>query len=141
MDGNEDLKSLVVVLNEDRKDYLLLSELLRQQRVLLIERRGRALMAMNLRLMEIYGQLNDRTQRRLQLFSLLGLPASSIGFEGVLLQVAPQHHVSLRALWQQLAHHANSCKILNERNGVLLRMQQAILAPLLQQESEELYYR
>lgn len=118
---------LVKGIAEDRQDYLQLQQKLGTQRLLLLLRDSARLETVNQQLMDIYQALSARATGRQTLLRELNVSADKQGLFSLLQRLPPEQFKKVSALWDDLELQARRCQQLNERNGMVLHMQQDIL--------------
>lgn len=118
---------LVKGIAEDRQDYLQLQQKLETQRLLLLLRDSARLETANQHLMDIYQALSARATGRQMLLRELNVSADKQGLFSLLQRLPPELFKKVSALWDDLELQARRCQQLNERNGMVLHMQQDIL--------------
>lgn len=121
------MTALLQDLVQDRQRYIKLKDLLEEQRTLLLERNSEQLDLVNKELMQIYQQLADSATVRQQSLQTLGFSADKTGLRQFIQRLPQQHQGKINALWEDLQRHAQLCQQLNERNGMVLHMQQQIM--------------
>lgn len=121
------MTALLQDLVQDRQRYIKLKDLLEEQRTLLLERNSEQLDLVNKELMQIYQQLADSATVRQQSLQTLGFSADKAGLRQFIQRLPQQHQGKINALWEDLQRHAQLCQQLNERNGMVLHMQQQIM--------------
>ncbi|MTH46156.1 flagellar protein FlgN [Intestinirhabdus alba] len=131
------VKTLIQDMAEDRRHYLALNELLLRQREYIIARRTAELTALNEQIMGCYQTLSQHSQRRYRLLNQLGISASAEGIQRLIARLPASHQKTVAALWQSLQQQAERCHAANERNAVLMNMQQEILTNLLNASEPE----
>lgn len=121
------MTALLQDMVQDRQRYITLKNLLEAQRSLLLERNSEQLSLVNQELMQIYHPLAQSATVRQQSLQILGFSADKAGLRQFILHLPEQHRGKINALWEDLQHHAQLCHQLNERNGMVLHMQQQIM--------------
>lgn len=135
------MTALLQDLVQDRQRYISLKNLLEEQRTLLLERNIEQLSRVNQELMHIYQQLADSATVRQQSLQALGFSADKAGLRQFIQRLPEQHQGKINALWDDLQRHAQLCQQLNERNGMVLHMQQQVMENVVNagQPAEWLY--
>lgn len=121
------MTALLQDMVQDRQRYITLKNLLEEQRTLLLERNSEQLSRVNQELMQIYQQLTDSATSRQQSLQTLGFSADKAGLRQFIQRLPVQHQGKISALWEDLQRHAQLCQQLNERNGMVLHMQQQVM--------------
>lgn len=121
------MTALLQDMVQDRLRYIMLKNLLEEQRMLLLERNSEQLSRVNQELMQIYQQLTDSATSRQQSLQTLGFSADKAGLRQFIQRLPEQHQGKISALWEDLQRHAQLCQQLNERNGMVLHMQQQVM--------------
>jgi flagella synthesis protein FlgN len=121
------MTALLQDMVQDRQLYISLKNLLEEQRMLLLERNSEQLSRVNQELMQIYQQLTDSATSRQQSLQTLGFSADKAGLRQFIQRLPEQHQGKISALWEDLQRHAQLCQQLNERNGMVLHMQQQVM--------------
>lgn len=121
------MTALLQDMVQDRQRYISLKNLLEEQRTLLLERNSEQLNRVNQELMQIYQLLADSATARQQSLQTLGFSADKAGLRQFILRLPEQHQGKISALWEDLQRHAQLCQQLNERNGMVLHMQQQVM--------------
>ncbi|WP_151995104.1 flagellar protein FlgN [Buttiauxella massiliensis] len=121
------MTALLQDMVQDRLRYIMLKNLLEEQRTLLLERNSEQLSRVNQELMQIYQQLTDSATSRQQSLQTLGFSADKAGLRQFIQRLPEQHQGKISALWEDLQRHAQLCQQLNERNGMVLHMQQQVM--------------
>lgn len=121
------MTALLQDMVQDRQRYISLKNLLEEQRTLLLERNSEQLNRVNQELMQIYQLLADSATARQQSLQTLGFSADKAGLQQFILRLPEQHQGKISALWEDLQRHAQLCQQLNERNGMVLHMQQQVM--------------
>ncbi|MBS0053971.1 flagellar protein FlgN [Yersinia sp. Marseille-Q3913] len=133
------VKQLLVAIQEDRKRYIALEKLLIKQRELMINRDIEALNALNLQLTELYNMIDKTASERRMLMQELELPAHKEGMHLLLSRLPTHYREHAGALWADLHLRADACRQQNHHNGMLLTMQMNILSSLTESHSDFLY--
>ncbi len=121
------MTALLQDMVQDRQRYISLKNLLEEQRTLLLERNSEQLNRVNQELMQIYQLLADSATARQQSLQTLGFSADKAGLRQFIQRLPEQHQGKISALWEDLQRHAQLCQQLNERNGMVLHMQQQVM--------------
>lgn len=121
------MTALLQDMVQDRQLYISLKNLLEEQRMLLLERNSEQLSRVNQELMQIYQQLTNSATSRQQSLQTLGFSADKAGLRQFIQRLPEQHQGKISALWEDLQRHAQLCQQLNERNGMVLHMQQQVM--------------
>lgn len=121
------MTALLQDMVQDRLRYIMLKNLLEEQRTLLLERNSEQLSRVNQELMQIYQQLTNSATSRQQSLQTLGFSADKAGLRQFIQRLPEQHQGKISALWEDLQRHAQLCQQLNERNGMVLHMQQQVM--------------
>ncbi|MGB7800228.1 flagellar export chaperone FlgN [Buttiauxella sp.] len=127
MTAGQRMTALLQGMVQDRQRYITLKNLLEQQRTLLLERNSEQLEVANQELMQNYQLLADSAAVRQQTLQTLGFSADKAGLRQFIQRLPEQHRGKINALWEDLQRHARHCQQLNERNGMVLHMQQQIM--------------
>ncbi|WP_017347556.1 flagellar export chaperone FlgN [Pantoea sp. A4] len=128
-------------LQQDRRDYQQVADLLQQQYRALLAADSRLTLQISDRLHELYLVLTASARLRSQRLKTLHLATNAQGMQQfmALLPVSLRHQVS--ALWQQLLQLAAQCQQQNSRNGVLLSLQLETLSTLQLQTPQSFLYQ
>lgn len=128
-------------LQQDRRNYQQVADLLQQQYRALLAADSRLTLQISDRLHELYLVLTASARLRSQRLKTLHLAANAQGMRQfmALLPVSLRHQVS--ALWQQLLQLAAQCQQQNSRNGVLLSLQLETLSTLQLQTPQSFLYQ
>lgn len=118
---------LVQGIAQDRQDYVRLQQQLETQRVLLLARDIAQLTAINQQLMDIYQALSQRAAERQSQLRALNVSADKQGLFSLFRRLPPEKLTKVSALWEDLEQQTRRCQQLNERNGMVLHMQQDIM--------------
>lgn len=127
MTNGQRMTALLQQMVQDRQRYITLKNLLEEQRKRLLERNTEQLSTVNEKLMLIYQDLMDCATLRQQGLMALGFSADKAGLRQMIQHLPVQYHAQINALWGDLQSYAQHCHQLNERNGMVLRMQQQIM--------------
>lgn len=125
------LTLLVQGMAQDRQSYQQLRQLLDDQRTLLLARDAVKLIGLNEALMEHYQILSASASQRQQLLRALKVNPDKPGLMGLFARLPEDQRVKVSALWASLENLASECQHLNERNGIVLHMQQEIMGHLV----------
>lgn len=137
----ERVKTLLRDIKQDTQHYDALAGLLQHQREAMVACDASQLQTVNAQLLQIYQQLHDSAQRRSETLQALKLASDSRGVN----QLLPYLPVSLaqqaESWWRTLELSALTCQQMNERNGLLLAMQQETLSSLTGQPAHDFLYQ
>lgn len=133
------VNTLIQDIVSDRKIYIELIALLEQQRTLIVAHNAADLSTLNEKLVAHYQRLTESAQKRHQILQSLGVPGGCKGIADLFARLPEQHQSKVNALWLDLEQQAKRCKDINERNGIMLHMQQDILNNLLNADQPEAY--
>ncbi|WP_439411914.1 flagellar export chaperone FlgN [Enterobacter ludwigii] len=125
------VKSLIQDMVTDRNHYTLLREKLTAQRESMILRDIPALERINNEIIALYQQLAANSQQRYSLLKQLGIADGEKGLLTLFSRLPVNVQNQVRQLWLELESIANTCKITNDANGMLLNMQNDILHKLI----------
>lgn len=125
------VQQLIRTIIGDRQIYAELSDVLKQQRQMILTHQSSGLIAINARLIDIYRHLADSTRQRNTLLDSLGVDRNLQGIKTLFARLLPDNQQQVNALWRDLEARATKCKTANEENGLLLSMQQEIIQNLL----------
>lgn len=131
MAAAQQINRLIQDIVQDRKNYISLGALLEQQRQTFMKHDAPALDALNEQLLTEYQRLQYSANVRQQTLQQLGLTADNQGLQTLFTRLPAPHREKAAALWGDLQQRATRCKQLNERNGMLLNMQQELMSDLL----------
>lgn len=118
---------LVQGIAQDRQDYLHLQQQLETQRVLLLTRDNAQLETVNQQLMHTYQALSQRATERQTQLRALQVSADKQGLFTLFRRLPPEQQRKVSALWDDLEQQTRRCHQLNERNGMVLHMQQELM--------------
>lgn len=135
------VKEILTEIQRDRKYYIKLIHLLKQQRSLIIERKTEALEELNQNMASIYAQLTESARKRISTLRDMCIPPHAEGIRFLFSRLPANHHIQAKALWEDLELRVRECKELNERNANLLTMQQEIVNSILGNEPDLIYQR
>jgi flagellar biosynthesis protein FlgN len=133
------VKQLLVAIQEDRKRYISLEKLLIKQREMMLNHDTEALNALTLQLTELYNIIDKTASERRMLMQELQLPAHKEGMHLLLSRLPVHYREHAGALWADLHLRADACRQQNYHNGMLLTMQMDLLSSLTEAPSDFLY--
>lgn len=122
---------LVQGIVQDRQDYQQLRQLLENQRAQLLARDAAQLGGVSQQLMDTYQTLSQRAAQRQQLLSALQVSVDKQGLLGLFDRLPDAPRRKVNALWESLESLARECQQLNDRNGMVLHMQQEIMGNIV----------
>ncbi|NIE52864.1 flagellar protein FlgN [Pantoea sp. Ap-870] len=137
----ERVKSLLRDIKQDTQHYDALTHLLKQQREAMIACDAGHLQSVNDQLLHIYQQLHDSAQRRSETLQALKLSSDSRGVNQLLPYLPATLAQQAESWWRTLELSALTCQQMNDRNGVLLAMQQETLNTLTGQPAHDFLYQ
>lgn len=138
----QSVRTLIQGMVDDRNHYNQLKTLLTDQRQFLIARNAQALETLNASIFTVYEQLLENSKQRYKLLTRLGIPAGAHGLRTLFTRLPAANQSQLNTLWDSLEQLAAECKTLNDRNGMVLAMQQEVLQNLFNVgEPENWLYR
>ncbi|AKJ41381.1 flagellar protein FlgN [Pragia fontium] len=137
----EQVKELLSEIQSDRKYYIKLIHLLKQQHTMIIERKTDAIDELNQHMTTIYNLLAESTRKRMATLKNLCIPPHAEGMRFLFSRLPATHHIQAKALWDDLELRVRECKELNERNAHILTMQQDIVNTILGHEPDPIYQR
>lgn len=135
------VREILSEIQKDRKYYIKLIHLLKQQRTMIIERKVEAMEELNQNMAKIYQLLSESTKKRIAALKDMCIPPHAEGMRFLFSRLPANHHIQAKALWEDLEQRVLECKELNERNANLLTMQQEILNSILGNEPDLIYQR
>ncbi|WP_343550776.1 flagellar protein FlgN [Pantoea sp.] len=137
----EQVKALLSDIKQDTHHYDALSTLLQQQRTAMIAYDVVGLQSVNEQLLFVYQQLHGSAQRRCKTLQALKLPSNSRGVSQLLPYLPAALAQQTESWWRTLESSAHNCQKMNERNGLLLTMQQDTLSSLTEQSPQNFLYQ
>ncbi|QTO54753.1 flagellar protein FlgN [Duffyella gerundensis] len=137
----ERVKALLQDIRQDTQHYDALADLLQQQRDAMIACDVTRTGEINQQLLSIYQQLHGSAQRRSETLQALKLSSDSQGIMRLLPHLPEQVAQLASNWWHTLEARAITCQQLNERNGVLLTMQQETSNKILHGETANFIYQ
>lgn len=135
------VKTLLRDIRQDTQHYDALTRLLKQQRDAMVACDASQLQSVNAELLQIYQQLHDSAQRRSEILQALKLASDSRGISQLLPYLPVQLAQQAENWWRTLELSALTCQQMNERNGLLLAMQQETLNTLTGQPAPDFLYQ
>lgn len=133
------VNTLIQDIVSDRKIYIELIGQLEKQRAYIIARNADDLSTLNHELVENHQRLTESAQKRHDILQSLGVAGGRKGITDLFARLPEQHQPKVNALWADLEQQARRCKEINERNGVMLHMQQDIVNNLINVAQPEAY--
>lgn len=131
MNNTADLvKSLLSDIKQDTHHYDALTTLLQQQREAMVAYDVVSLQSVNEQLLDIYQKLHGSAQRRCKTLQALKLPSDSRGVNQLLPYLPTALAQQAESWWRTLESSALTCQQMNDRNGLLLTMQQDTFSSL-----------
>lgn len=137
----ERVKTLLRDIKQDTQHYDALTALLQQQREAMIACDAINLQSVNEQLLAIYQQLHGSAQRRSETLQALKLASDSRGISQLMPYLPAALAQQAESWWRTLELSALSCQQMNERNGLLLSMQQETLGSLTGQGQQNFLYQ
>ncbi|WP_455844551.1 flagellar export chaperone FlgN [Pantoea agglomerans] len=137
----ERVKTLLRDIKQDTQHYDALTALLQQQREAMIACDAINLHSVNEQLLAIYQQLHGSAQRRSETLQALKLASDSRGISQLMPYLPAALAQQAESWWRTLELSALSCQQMNERNGLLLSMQQETLSSLTGQGPQNFLYQ
>lgn len=134
------IRDLLAGIGHDYANYQQLNGLLEQQREAMIACQGDTVAAINEALMACYQALSQSASQRYRCLNTLRLPADARGMQFLFSRLPQGLASQTRGQWQALQQQAQACRELNERNGLLLTMQQEIMQPLVHTSQADFLY-
>lgn len=128
-------------IQSDRKSYIKLTTLLKQQQKMIIERNADAIDDLNQHMTKIYDALAKSTQVRMAVLRELRIPAHAEGMSFLFSRLPASLHIQAKNMWSDLEVRVRECKELNARNTHILTMQQEIVNSILGNEPDPIYQR
>lgn len=125
------MTALLQDMVQDRLRYIMLKNLLEEQRMLLLERNSEKLETMSEQLIDIYISLSESAERRAATLVSLGVTASIEGVNKLFSHLDEEKKNKISVLLNDLHQQAKTCQLLNERNGMVLQMQADIVANII----------
>ncbi|MCE0489874.1 flagellar protein FlgN [Pantoea sp. Mb-10] len=139
-DTREHVKALLLDIKHDTQRYDALRLLLQQQRDAMIGCNTDTIQQVNAALLPLYQQLAGSAQRRSDILQTLRLANDSQGMAQLLRYLPVSLAQQVESWWRTLENNARACQQLNERNGILLTMQQETLESLTGEPSRTFLY-
>ncbi len=139
MTKKETVRALIEGINRDMSGYNKLSNMLEQQRKLMLERNNEKLSEHNYQQQSLCELLKKNALYRSQLLSNLGLPANNIGMERLINALPTPGKEKALALWQGLVSQIEQSQQLNDANGELLANQMQVINKLLNIKDSSTY--
>jgi flagellar biosynthesis/type III secretory pathway chaperone len=133
------VKTLLSNIQQDYKRYIKLTDLLNNQRTLMIARNVEGLESLNAELESLYQTLTHSTAERSSLLKQLNIPASPAGMQAFFVRLPAAFSDKARLLWNTLEEQVVVCKHINERNARLLNSQQETFNSLLGRQPDVIY--
>ncbi|MRS19727.1 flagellar protein FlgN [Enterobacteriaceae bacterium RIT692] len=137
----EQVKNLLSDIKQDTHHYDALTTLLQQQRAAMIAYDVVSLQSVNEQLLAIYQQLHGSAQRRCKTLQALKLPSDSRGVNQLLPYLPSALAQQAESWWRTLESSALTCQQMNDRNGLLLTMQQDTLSSLTDLPAQNFLYQ
>ncbi|MBV6820073.1 flagellar protein FlgN [Rahnella sp. PD12R] len=134
------IRDLLAGIGHDHARYQQLSGLLEEQRDAMIACQADTVTAVNEALMVCYQALNQSASQRYRCLKTLRLPADARGVDFLFSRLPESLAGQTRGQWKALQQQAQACQALNERNGLLLTMQQEIMQPLVKTGQADFLY-
>lgn len=135
------VKTLLRDIKQDAQHYDALTALLQQQREAMIACDALNLQSVNEKLLAIYQQLHGSAQRRSETLQALKLASDSRGISQLMPYLPAALAQQAESWWRTLELSALACQQMNERNGLLLSMQQETLSSLTGQGQQNFLYQ
>lgn len=111
----------------DRQRYNTLSVLLEEHRTHILARKSEQINAANDEIMKIYSLLAENAQRRHVHLETLGVEVSVEGIHTLFNALPGEKKLKIDTLLNELQKITVHCQQLNERNGLIIQMQQDTL--------------
>lgn len=121
------MTQLVQGIALDRTDYIQLQQQLETQRTFLLARDTEQLNALNQQLLHTYRALSERAAQRQRHLCELNVSADKEGLYSLFQRLPVELRQKVSALWNDLERQVQRTHALNERNGMVLHMQQDIM--------------
>jgi flagella synthesis protein FlgN len=137
----EQVKNLLNDIKQDTQHYDALTTLLQQQREAMIAYDVVNLQSVNEQLLSVYQQLHGSAQRRCKILQSLKLPSDSRGVNQLLPYLPTAVAQQAESWWRTLESSALTCQKMNDRNGLLLTMQQDSLSSLTDMPPQNFLYQ
>lgn len=137
----ERVKILLRDIKQDTQHYDALTALLQQQREAMIACDANHIQTVNEQLLEIYQQLHGSALRRSEILQALKLASDSRGVSQLLPYLPSTLAQQAESWWRTLELSALACQQMNERNGLLLSMQQETLSSITGQPPQGFIYQ
>lgn len=137
----EQVKRLLSDIKQDTHHYDALTTLLQRQREAMIAYDVVSLQSVNEQLLTIYQQLHGSAHRRCKILQALKLPSDSRGVNQLLPYLPSALAQQAESWWRTLESSAQACQQMNDRNGLLLSMQQDTLSSLADQPPQNFLYQ
>lgn len=136
----ERVKALLQDLQQDNEHYQRLISLLEQQREAMLACHTERTAEIGNELMALYPLLQASARRRAETLALFALTPDGRGLLALLSRLPAALNQRATTWWNQLEQHALHCQQLNQRNGLLLNSQQAMLDKLLDHDPQDFLY-
>lgn len=124
------MTALLQDMVQDRLRYIMLKNLLEEQRTLLLKRNSEKLEKMSEELINIYNLLSDSAKRRNACLSSLGVTTNTEGFNNLISKLDAEKKSKISQLLADIKQQAQLCQQKNEINGIILQMQQDVILKL-----------
>ncbi|MFS2221044.1 flagellar export chaperone FlgN [Pantoea sp. B65] len=135
------VKQLLADIKQDLQHYDSLQILLQLQHEKIIACDSNGSEEVRQRLMSLYQQLHLSAQRRHSLLCALNLSPDSEGLKKILPCLPERVAAQVATCWSTLESRALHCQQINQRNGLLLSMQQETLQQLIRPEPATMFYQ
>jgi flagella synthesis protein FlgN len=133
------IKILLQGIRADNQHYSELLALLEEQRAALIKHQHTDLEEINNKALHLYEHLRQSVRERQQVLLRLGVKPDNVGINQIFDRLPLPQKESARYWWLQLERQIRTCKKNNERNGLLLNMQQRLIEQLIGLQKSPLY--
>lgn len=133
------IKVLLKGIRTDNQLYSDLLNLLEEQRIALVKRHHSDLEEINRKTRQLYEQLRQSARDREHALMCLNVKTNASGINQIFERLPLPQKESARYWWQKLERQVRVCKKNNERNGLLLNMQQRLIEQLVGLQESPLY--
>lgn len=133
------IKILLKGIRADNQRYSDLLNLLEEQRVALVKRHHSDLEEINRKTRQLYEQLRQSALDREHTLMCLGMKTNASGINQIFERLPLPQKEAAHYWWQKLERQVRVCKKNNERNGLLLNMQQRLIKQLVGLQESPLY--
>ncbi|MBK5071927.1 flagellar export chaperone FlgN [Budviciaceae bacterium CWB-B4] len=116
----EQIMELLAELQLDRRSYIRLILLLKQQQAMITARKTDAIDEINQRISHIYHQLTQSAQKRISTLKNLCIPPHDEGILFLFSRLPANHHIQAKELWNDIMQRMHECSRLSALNHQIL---------------------